>query len=32
MTFIHKEDLDAMLGGDGFRYCDACFTGNYPER
>ena len=29
----HAAELeDDMLGGDGFRYCDACFTGDYPER
>ena len=32
LGYLDSEDLDAMLGGDGFRYCDACFTGNYPER
>ncbi|MBE7072789.1 MAG: amidophosphoribosyltransferase [Ruminococcaceae bacterium] len=32
LGYLDTEDLDAMLGGDGFRYCDACFTGNYPER
>ena len=30
LGYLDTEDLDAMLGGDGFRYCDACFTGNYP--
>ena len=32
LGYLDTEDLDGMLGGDGFRYCDACFTGNYPER
>ena len=32
LGYLDTEDLDAMLGGDGFRYCDACFTGNYPEQ
>lgn len=32
LGYLDTEDLDAMLGGDDFRYCDACFTGNYPER
>ena len=32
LGYLDTEDLDAMLGGDGFRYCDACFTGNYLER
>ena len=32
LGYLDNEDLDAMLGGDSFRYCDACFTGNYPER
>ena len=32
LGYLDTEDLDAMLGGDSFRYCDACFTGNYPER
>ena len=32
LGYLDTEDLDAMLGGDNFRYCDACFTGNYPER
>ena len=31
LGYLDNEDLDAMLGGDDFRYCDACFTGNYPE-
>ena len=32
LGYLDNEDLDAMLGGDDFRYCDACFTGDYPER
>jgi amidophosphoribosyltransferase len=32
LGYLDTEDLDTMLGGDSFRYCDACFTGNYPER
>ena len=32
LGYLEPEDLDEMLGGDEFRYCDACFTGNYPER
>ena len=32
LGYLKPEDLDDMLGGDGFRYCDACFTGDYPER
>ena len=32
LGYLENEDLNDMLGGDGFRYCDACFTGNYPER
>lgn len=32
LGYLELKDLDDMLGGDGFRYCDACFTGDYPER
>lgn len=32
LGYLEPEDLDVMLGGDDYRYCDACFTGNYPER
>ena len=32
LGYLEPDDLDDMLGGDDFRYCDACFTGNYPER
>ena len=32
LGYLGIEDLDGMLGGDGHRYCDACFTGNYPVR
>ena len=32
LGYLEPKDLDDMLGGDGFRYCDACFTGDYPER
>ena len=32
LGYLKPDDLDDMLGGDEFRYCDACFTGNYPER
>ena len=32
LGYLKPDDLDEMLGGDEFRYCDACFTGNYPER
>jgi amidophosphoribosyltransferase len=32
LGYLEPGDLDVMLGGDDFRYCDACFTGNYPER
>ena len=32
LGYLESADLDDMLGGDDFRYCDACFTGNYPER
>lgn len=32
LGYLKPEDLDDMLGGDDFRYCDACFTGDYPER
>ena len=32
LGYLGNEDLNDMLGGDDFRYCDACFTGNYPER
>ena len=32
LGYLEPADLDDMLGGDDFRYCDACFTGNYPER
>ena len=32
LGYLVPDDLDDMLGGDDFRYCDACFTGNYPER
>lgn len=31
LGYLEPGDLDVMLGGDDFRYCDACFTGNYPE-
>ena len=31
LGYLDHGDLDEMLGGDDFRYCDACFTGNYPE-
>jgi amidophosphoribosyltransferase len=31
LGYLEPKDLDDMLGGDGFRYCDACFTGDYPE-
>lgn len=31
LGYLESGDLDVMLGGDNFRYCDACFTGNYPE-
>ena len=32
LGYLEPKDLDEMLGGDDFRYCDACFTGDYPER
>ena len=32
LGYLGIEDLDGMLGGDGRRYCDACFTGDYPVR
>jgi len=32
LGYLESGDLDEMLGGDDFRYCDACFTGDYPER
>ncbi len=32
LGYLDIEDLNDMLGGDDYRYCDACFTGNYPER
>ena len=32
LGYLEPKDLDDMLGGDDFRYCDACFTGDYPER
>ena len=32
LGYLEPADLNDMLGGDDFRYCDACFTGNYPER
>ena len=32
LGYLEPCDLDEMLGGDDFRYCDACFTGDYPER
>ena len=32
LGYLEPQDLDEMLGGDQFRYCDACFTGDYPER
>ena len=32
LGYLEPKDLDEMLGGDNFRYCDACFTGDYPER
>ncbi len=31
LGYLDNDDLDEMLGGDDHRYCDACFTGNYPE-
>lgn len=32
LGYLGIEDLDGMLGGGGRRYCDACFTGDYPVR
>ena len=32
LGYLEPGDLDEMLGGDDLRYCDACFTGDYPER
>ncbi len=32
LGYLECGDLDEMLGGDDHRYCDACFTGDYPER
>ena len=32
LGYLEPDDLNDMLGGDEYRYCDACFTGNYPER
>ena len=32
LGYLEPQDLDEMLSGDQFRYCDACFTGDYPER
>ena len=32
LGYLDCGDLDEMLGGDDHRYCDACFTGDYPER
>ena len=31
LGYLDNDDLDEMLSGDDHRYCDACFTGNYPE-
>ena len=32
LGYLETEDLNEMLGGDDHRYCDACFTGDYPVR
>ena len=32
LGYLDASDLDEMLGGDDHRYCDACFTGDYPVR
>ena len=32
LGYLETEDLNKMLGGDDHRYCDACFTGDYPVR
>ena len=32
LGYLGIEDLDGMLDGGGRRYCDACFTGDYPVR
>ena len=32
LGYLGTEDLESMLGGGGRRYCDACFTGDYPVR
>ncbi len=30
VAFLSIEDVREAVGGEGARYCDACFTGNYP--
>ncbi len=30
VAYLEIEDVREAMGGDGSRFCDACFTGNYP--
>jgi amidophosphoribosyltransferase len=30
VAYLTIEDVREAVGGDGSRFCDACFTGNYP--
>ena len=30
LGYLDPSSLNEMLGEEGHRYCDACFTGNYP--
>lgn len=32
LAYLSIEDLREAIGEDGSRFCDACFTGNYPIR
>ena len=31
LGYLRADSLDEMLGEEGHRYCDACFTGDYPN-
>lgn len=31
LGYLKVESLGDMIGEEGHRYCDACFTGNYPN-
>jgi glutamine phosphoribosylpyrophosphate amidotransferase len=30
VAYLSIDDVREAVGGEGSRYCDACFTGNYP--